>query len=290
MAGKKSARGEGSPSARPVPQPQAFPVAQQCGPETPSETDLRKETNAMPSHGFRTEAQIEGLTVIGEAVRRVLPERAEFLAEVAASALTAAQALRDNQVKTLQVTQALGPLGVQQTDLQTISMRVHSVFAPGAQALPPYAGAPQIGQGGFSLYPTAANVQPDVQIGSYYASHTLRINVREPGRVGEIADAAARAGATILGAFSFRATDEAGARRAALEAAGKDARMKAEALATAAGKQLGDPVAITEDLTASNGAYMALRATMPFAFGAGAPEVAGELEYYARVSAAFRFQ
>jgi uncharacterized protein len=244
----------------------------------------------MPSHGLRTETHIEGVTVIGEAVRRVLPERAEFLVEVAASALTAAQALRDNQVKTVQVTQALGPLGIQQTDLQTISMRVYSAYAPGVQALPPYTGASQIGQGGFSPYPAVANIQPDVQIGSYYATHTLRINVREPGRVGEVADLAARAGATILGAFSFRATDEAGARRAVLEAAGKDARIKAEALATGAGKQIGDPVAITEDLTASNGAYMALRASMPFAFGAGAPEVAGELEYYARVSAAFRFQ
>jgi hypothetical protein len=290
MAGKKSGRGEGPPSARPAPEPQAIPAAQQRGPETLSENDLRKETNAMPSHGFRTETHLEGVTVIGEAVRRVLPERAEFLVEVAASALTAAQALRDNQVKTVQVTQALNPLGVQQTDLQTISMRVHSMYAPGVQALPPYAGAAQIGQGGFSPYAAAPNIQPDVQIGSYYATHTIRIKVREPGRVGEIADVAARAGATILGAFSFRATDEAGARRAALEAAGKDARMKAEALATAAGKQVGDPVAIAEDITASNGAYMALRGAMPFAFGAGAPEVAGELEYYARVSAAFRFQ
>jgi len=28
---------------------------------------------------------------------------------------------------------------------------------------------------------------------------------------------------------------------------------------------------------------------MPFTFGAGAPEFVGELEYYARVSASFRF-
>jgi len=114
--------------------------------------------------------------------------------------------------------------------------------------------------------------------------------VREAARTGEIVDAAARAGATIAAAFSFRVSDEAAAQRAALEAAGKDARAKAETLAAATGRQLGEPVAITEGIVVSNGAYAALRSAMPFAFGAGAPQVAGELEYYARVSASFRFQ
>jgi hypothetical protein len=149
---------------------------------------------------------------------------------------------------------------------------------------------PQIGQGGFSPYSTAVNIQPEIQFGSYQASHTLRINVRETARVGEVADAVTRAGATILSPFSFLPTDEAAARRSAVEAAGKDARMKAEALATATGKQIGDPIAISEDIVATNGTYAALRATLPLIFGAGAPEVVGDLEYYARVSAAFRFQ
>jgi hypothetical protein len=192
-------------------------------------------------------------------------------------------------MKTAQVTQTLGPLGVQPTDLQAISIRVHSVSSA-VQALSAYAGMSQLGQGSFSPYAVAPNVQPEVQFASYHATQTLRIQVREAGRVGEIADSAGRAGALVLGGFSFRAADEASARRAALEAAGKDARMKAEALATAAGKQIGDPLAITEDMVVSNGTYMALRATIPFAFGGGAPDLVGELEYYARVSAAFSFQ
>jgi uncharacterized protein YggE len=235
---------------------------------------------------------MEGVTVIGEAVRRVLPERAEFVIEVAATALSAAQALRDNQMKTMQVSQAVNALGVQAADIQTISLKVHGLYSPVMQSLPGYAGMPQIGQAGFSPYAAVGQViQPDVQPGgSYHAANTLRVNVREPGRAGEIADAAARAGATVTGAFCFRPADEASARRAALEAAGNDARKKAEVLATAAGKKVGDAIAISEDIVASNGIYTALRATMPFAFGAGAQEVAGELEYYARVSANFRFQ
>lgn len=243
----------------------------------------------MPSHGFKTETQIEGVTVIGEAVRRVLPERAEFLIEVTATAPTAGQALRDNYLKAAQVAQAVGPLGVQQADMQTISLRVRNLYAPAMQSLPAYGGMPQIGPG-FSTYPAAGNIQPEVQFASYHATNTLRINVREAARAGDVADAAARAGATILGAFSFLSTDDAAARRSAVEAAGKDARMKAEALAAAAGKQIGDPIAISEDIVATNGTYTALRAALPHAFGAGAPDVAGDLEYYARVSAAFRFQ
>jgi hypothetical protein len=149
---------------------------------------------------------------------------------------------------------------------------------------------PQIGQGGFPPFPAAGNIQPEVQFGSYQASNTLRINVREAARVGDVADAVTRAGATVLGPFSFLPADEAAARRSAVEAAGKDARMKAEALAMAAGKQVGDPIAISEDIVATNGTYTAFRAALPLAFGAGAPEVVGDLEYYARVSAAFRFQ
>ena len=271
MAAKHRGRAGGFPPARPMtPADDAVPVEE--------EDDMKPLQTQEDTMVTRTQAQIEGVTVIGEALRRVSPDSAEFVIEVIASATTAAQALRDNHAKTAQVSQAVAPLGVQAADLQTISLNVYSLYAPVMPPLLAYAGAPQIGAGG------------DVQFGSYHAKNTLRVNVREPARVGEIADAAARAGASIAGSFSFRASDESGARKSALEAAGKDARSKAEALAAAAGRQAGEAVFIAEDIIASNGALMAMRAAMPFAFGAGAPQIAGELEYYARVSATFRLQ
>jgi uncharacterized protein YggE len=114
--------------------------------------------------------------------------------------------------------------------------------------------------------------------------------VGDAARAGEIADALVMAGATLASGLSYRAGDEAGARKLALEAAVKDARVKAETVATAAGKKLGDPVGILEDIVVSNGVYSALRAQMPWAFGPDTPLAAGELEYYARVTASFRFQ
>jgi uncharacterized protein YggE len=118
----------------------------------------------------------------------------------------------------------------------------------------------------------------------------LRVNVRDAARTGEIADALVGAGATLVGGLSYRAADETGARKLALEAAVKDARAKAESVATAAGRKLGEPVGISEDIVASNGVYSALRAQVPWAFGPDTPLAAGELEYYARVTASFRFQ
>jgi uncharacterized protein YggE len=230
----------------------------------------------------------EGVTVIGEAVRRVQPEQAEFLVEITATAPTATQALHENHARTAQLKQAITALGVQQTEMQTISLNVMNVYSPVVQALPGYGGIPQLGTAGFQPYGPGA--QTDVQFGSYQAKNTVRVSVREAGRVGEILDTATRNGASAVSPFSFRTPDEAGARRGALEAAGRDARAKAEALAAAAGRKIGEAIAISEDIVASNGVYTALRTAFPLSFGAGAPQVAGELEYYARVSASFKFQ
>jgi uncharacterized protein len=251
----------------------------------------------MPIHEPRNPSQPgqtpgEGVTVIGEAVRRVSPETAEFLLEITNAAPTAAQAVRDNHHKTAQLAQAVANFGVQPADLQTISFNVYSLFAPVMQPLPAYGVIPQLGHGAFPGYAGAASTpgigQGDIQFGTYHARNTVRVNVREPARAGEIVDALTKAGATISGMFSFKPSEEAQARRAALEAAAKDARLKAEALAAATGRQIGDAVSISEEIVATNGTYTALRASLPYSFGAGAPQFAGELEYYARVSANFR--
>jgi hypothetical protein len=293
MSAKQRGRAGGFPPARPS-EPESAPVDEKAAPGTLQEQEksVGEDTKRMSPYGLQTQGQVpqthrEGVTVIGEAVRRVPPENAEFLIEITAGAPTAAQALSDSQSKTSQVVQALGTLGVQPADIQTISLNVFSMYAPLMRGIPGSPGMPQLGTPGFSPFTTG---QPEIQLGSYLARNILRVNVRQPARVGEIVDTATRAGATVSSTFAFQVADEAGARRALLEAAGRDARAKAETLAAAAGKQVGDPISITEDCIVSNGAYAALRSTAPYAFGVSAPQVVGELEYYARVSASFRFQ
>src|SRR5579871_752727 len=295
MAGKQRERAGGGAPGRSETEAQNAPVKQNPGLESAERKTMREETKAMSTSelqaaGQHRRVQPEGVTVIGEAVRRLAPESAEVLIEITTSAGNAAQALRDNHTRTAQLAQAVAQYGVQATDLQSISLNVSSLYAP---MLPGYGNVAQIGAGAFAPYAAGSMqpaLQPEVQFGAYHARNTIRVNMREPARVGEVVDTITRSGANVLGGFSFKVTDEAHARRAAVDAAGKDARAKAEALAAAAGKQVGELIAISEDIVASNGEYSALRAAMPFGFGAGAPRVVGELEYYARVSANFRLQ
>ena len=166
--------------------------------------------SSMASYGSRVQTQMDGVMVIGEAVWRVPPERAEFLIEITAGAPTAAQALHDNQLKAAQVAQAVAPLGVQQTDLQTISLNVYNLYTPVVPALSAYGGLPKIGSGGFSPYAAgAAPVPTEIQSAAYHARNILRVNVRDPRRLGEIVDTIARTGTAIVGSLSVGVADEA---------------------------------------------------------------------------------
>src|SRR5262249_52831503 len=156
---------------------------------------------------------IEGVTVVGEAIRRASPESAEFLIEISASGSSAAQALRDQNNRIAQVTQATAQLGGQRPEIQTISANVYNVYSPVMQALPGYGGAPPQLGAALGLQPPGLPMQADMQFGSYQARTLLRVTVRETNRVGEILDAITRAGATLIGSFSYRVSDEAGARR-----------------------------------------------------------------------------
>jgi hypothetical protein len=128
-AGKQRGRaGEVAP-ARSHFEPDRSPAGEESG-QVMSDGRLRKESNVMAPYGSRVQTQLEGVMVIGEAVWRVAPERAEFLIEITAGAPTAAQALHDNQLKSAQVAQAVAPLGVQPADLQTISLNVYNLYAP----------------------------------------------------------------------------------------------------------------------------------------------------------------
>jgi uncharacterized protein YggE len=242
-----------------------------------------------PAYGIRTQAQpLEGIAVVGEAVRRVAPENAEFLIEITATGPTVSQTIANHQTIATQVAQAGSALGVQRADLQTVSMNVVNLYAP-ALPPPPY-GVPQLAPGGYPGFAPTHGLQAEVQFGTFQARSVLRVSVRDAARAGQVADALVKAGGSLIGGLSYRAADDAGARKSALEAAGKDARAKAEILAVGAGKQLGDPLTICEEIVASNGVYSAMRAQMPWAFGPDTPSAAGELEYYARVTASFRFQ
>src|SRR5215470_4847288 len=106
-ANRQRGRAGEAPPARPRTENTASPAGEETGPETLANESLRKDTMVMSTNVSRAQTQMEGVTVIGEAVRRVPPESAEFLMEITTSAPTAGQALHDNQLKTAQVAQAV---------------------------------------------------------------------------------------------------------------------------------------------------------------------------------------
>src|ERR1051326_5216230 len=111
MAKKHERAGDPFP-ARPNPQLPEKPVGDITFKAEKRDT-MPEDIHMTSSYGLRTQTPPEGVTVIGEAVRRVFPECAEFLVEIATSAPSAAQALRDNYSRTAQITEAVAVLGVQ---------------------------------------------------------------------------------------------------------------------------------------------------------------------------------
>jgi uncharacterized protein YggE len=159
---------------------------------------------------------------------------------VQATAGTASQALRDNAMRMQQILQAATALGLQQSDIQTLGVNLYPLHPPPGMA-PAMSGFRPMGVGPFAAAPEMAPAA------GFRVDNTLRLTVREPNRAGEVLDAVVSAGATIASQVSFRIRDEAAARRTALDAAIKEARAKAEVMAAAMGRQLGEAsVAIEE--------------------------------------------
>jgi len=86
----------------------------------------------------------------------------------------------------------------------------------------------------------------------FVARNTLEVRIDDVMRAGEIADAVVQGGATALEGIRFDLKDRAGAEREALRLAVADARGRAEAAASGAGRSV-DRILKIEDLRADGG-------------------------------------
>ena len=255
--------------------------------------------------------------MVGEATRSAVPDMVELMLGVQTDGATALQALRESTTKMTLVAQALLAMGVGQGDMQAVGLSIYPLYTSrlpqtgplqpaGLGAYPLYPQAVQLPSLGLSVYPQAAPPGAEVpQIVGYRVSNSVRVTLRDPSRLGEVLDAAVAAGANLTGGISLKLGDESAIRRTALEAAGKDARAKAEALAAAVGKQLGDPIAVTEEFIPFGQSPLSFLGQPPFSFAGGSfggfvpfgpgaapfsppPVSPGELAFYARVVAVYK--
>lgn len=97
-----------------------------------------------------------------------------------------------------------------------------------------------------SVYPEQAFNGPEPVITGYRASIQVRVKVRDIEKIGDVIGAASDAGANEIGGPSFMLDEDAEATNEAIELAIDDARNRAEVMAKAAGKQLGEIISVSE--------------------------------------------
>lgn len=145
---------------------------------------------------------------------------------------------------------------------------------------------------GYHLQPEYAREPPreesgEPRITGYRASNQLRVTVDSASRAGEVIDAAVTAGANRVSGISFESSRAEEAAREALAAAVENARLRAEAIAGAAGRRLGPLVEVTAG--GGDGGPIPMM-EMAAARAGGTPIEPGRLTVTERVTAVWRLQ
>ena len=222
-----------------------------------------------------------GISVTGEATQKAVPDFADVAVAVEVSGQSAQQTLMESTFRLQRISAAAVSIGVKAEDMQTSGLRLDPLHPP--SPLPQSAPTAPMLQGALG---GASGI-----IG-YQASSTLRISF-EAARIGELVDALVSAGANrIVAGPIFRLRDESDVRRLALARAAKNAREKAEVIAIALAKKLGDPIVAREEAAFLSSMLLPF-STGPGSLGIGAltntPVSPGELAYQARVNVIYKF-
>jgi uncharacterized protein YggE len=158
----------------------------------------------------------EGITVTGVGRVSTVPNEAEFSLGVTTEGQTARAALTENAERMRRLIEALKLAGVAARDIQTRDVSVGSDY------------------------------DADGRSDRFVASNTVSVLIRDLDTAGAVLDAATRAGANNVYGPSLTRSNRDGLERRALEDAVANARKRAEALAAAAGVDLGVVIAMSE--------------------------------------------
>lgn len=122
--------------------------------------------------------------------------------------------------------------------------RMKTVLAAVRQAIGPQG---QLGTGSYALRAEYAQNREggEPRIVGYIASNIVRLDTGEMARLGEVIDAAIKAGANQVQRIAFGLSDPAGARRNALRDAVLQAQSDAETMASALKVRLGPVISVT---------------------------------------------
>lgn len=205
------------------------------------------------------------LTVTGAASVLLSPDYATISLGVTTHATTLTQAQAENAELMTAVLAALRQENIAQEDMQTSNFSISPVYVGDWYA--PGEGAAT--ENGFRV------------------ENTLTVTVRDLNRISPVLDAAVQAGVNQTYGLSFESSQRSKAYERALQDAVADARSKAELLALAAGKSLGDLEALTEQ---SAGYRLSYASAAKMDSGTGAPILSGTLSVDATVEVTYRLR
>ena len=172
-----------------------------------------------------TEANVPALISHGRGETTIAPDRAELTVQVETRAPDGARASQQNAALVKAVLDTLrAGFGLTDRDLVTTG----------------YSLQPQM------VYP--GDGKPP-QVSGFIASNSVRVRTGQLARVGAIIDAAIKKGATNIAGLVFYASNVDEVRRTALAQAVENARRDAEAMARAAGGQLGALIELMSEQT-----------------------------------------
>ena len=201
-----------------------------------------------------TSALVESATVTGEGVVRVAPDRAWIDVGAESRAASAREAQRRNTELMTPILDKIRAAGIPAEAIRTIGYDVQYEWE--------FVNNKRVGKG-------------------YVARNTVEIRVDTIDRVGELLELAAGSGATSLGGVRFDVKNRAQLERDALRQAVESARLRAQAVATGAGRTVDRILKIDEQ---GAGAPEPPRPMFRAAAADAAPPIAtGEIEVRASV-------
>ena len=175
---------------------------------------LASSAQVGPSSGTPSQRSV---TVTGTATIKASPDEAVVSLGVQTQANTAQGALSDNAAKMTKVLAALADQGIAKGDIATSYVSLYPTYGPNGQ-----------------------------EVTGYQAQNQIDVTIRDLSKVGPVIDAAVGAGANLSNGITFQLSDQNQGMNQALADAVKNARDKAEALATAGNASLGDVITIQE--------------------------------------------
>jgi len=202
------------------------------------------------------------VTASGMGTAQATPDTAEMSFGVSTTSANAKTALDDASKVAEDITAAVKKQGVAEEDIQTRDV---------------------------SVYPQTTDQNGKQVITGYSANLTVRVKVRDIGKLGDVISAANAAGANNISGPTFTVADPAPYRAEAIDEAVADARRSAEAMAKAAGKSVGTVLSISSTDVSSIPGPMFAGAALDAA-KSSVPIEPGQLDITANVTVIFELK